>query len=104
MPTFNRKFSEEDFVFSEVTVLNEEKNIIVRGTVENLSNYSWGSLTIEAEFFDSHGKFINEISEYLRGGLRSESKENFIIKNNCEDLPIKDYEKYTLRVVDASSF
>ena len=47
------------------------------GLITNTGNRTWTSVTIEAEFFDASGEFIDEATEYLRADVAGNAKEHF---------------------------
>ncbi len=55
------------------------QSLEIIGLVTNSGSHKWSSVTIEAEFFDSAGNFIDEASEYLRSDINEGAKEHFKI-------------------------
>jgi hypothetical protein len=49
------------------------------GLLTNSGKYAFSSVTIEAEFFDAAGNFLDEQSEYLRSDIAGGAKEHFKI-------------------------
>ena len=78
----------KDLVISEVQKRTDERNLEIVGLITNNGSHTWSSVTIEAEFFDSSGAFIDEASEYIRADISENAKENFkvTIRNPAEAL------------------
>ena len=51
--------------------------LVVTGLIKNLGKRDWSGVTIEAEFFDERGMFLDEASEYLRSDILGEAEEHF---------------------------
>ena len=51
--------------------------LVVTGLIKNLGKRDWSGVTIEAEFFDEQGMFLDEASEYLRSDILGEAEEHF---------------------------
>ena len=51
--------------------------LIVTGLIKNLGKRDWSGVTIEAEFFDEQGIFLDEASEYLRSDILGAAEEHF---------------------------
>ena len=51
--------------------------LVVTGLIKNLGKRDWSGVTIEAEFFDEQGIFLDEASEYLRSDILGEAEEHF---------------------------
>ena len=69
----------KDLVISEVQKKTINDNIEIIGLLTNSGGYTFTSVTIEAEFFDSSGHFIDEASQYLRSDIPGGAKEYFKI-------------------------
>lgn len=69
----------KDLVISEVQKRTVNDNLEIIGLVTNNGHHTFTSVTIEAEFFDSSGQFIDEASQYLRSDIPGGAKENFKI-------------------------
>jgi hypothetical protein len=73
--------------------------------VENAGSNTWSSVSVEVELFDEKDQFVDECSGYLRGKLIPAHVKNLKIKcGGCENSQFPEYSKYTIKVVDASSF
>jgi len=82
-----------------------EYGMEVLAEIENSGDATWSSVSLEAELFDSTGKFVDECSGYLRGKIAPGEIKNVKIKcGGCKDSPLAAYETYTLVISDASSF
>ena len=67
----------KDLVISEIQKRVNGPNIDVIGLITNSGSHKWSSITVEAEFFDSAGVFVDEQSEYLRSDIPPAAKEHF---------------------------
>ena len=54
--------------------------LVVTGIIKNLGNREWSGVTVEAEFFDEQGMFLDEASEYIRSDISVEAEEHFKIQ------------------------
>ena len=50
---------------------------VVTGLIKNLGKHDWSGVTVEAEFFDEQGMFLDESSEFLRSDILGEAEEHF---------------------------
>lgn len=77
----------------------------VLGAFENGGTNTWTSVTIEVELFDDKGEFVDECTKYVRGSFVPGTSENFKVNcGGCEEHPLPNFDSYTVRIVDASSF
>ena len=53
---------------------------MVTGLIKNLGKHDWSGVTVEAEFFDEQGLFIDEESEYIRSDIVAQAEEHFKIE------------------------
>jgi hypothetical protein len=73
--------------------------------VENTGETTWSSVSIEVELFDDQDRFVDECTTYLSGNMAPQRVENAKIKcGGCENNPLPEYARYTIRVVDAHTF
>jgi len=54
--------------------------LVVTGIIKNLGSREWSGVTVEAEFFDEQGMFLDEASEYIRSDISAEAEEHFKIQ------------------------
>jgi hypothetical protein len=54
--------------------------LVVTGIIKNLGNREWSGVTVEAEFFDEQGMFLDEASEYIRSDILAAAEEHFKIQ------------------------
>ncbi len=54
--------------------------LVVTGIIKNLGGREWSGVTVEAEFFDEQGMFLDEASEYIRSDISAEAEEHFKIQ------------------------
>ena len=59
--------------------MNAERDVKVIGRIENSGNKTWTGITVEAEFYASDGRFIDEESVCLRSDIRPKGNEHFSI-------------------------
>lgn len=101
-----RKFDEN----SGLSVLDDREREIDNGVeilarVKNDGEHTWSNATLEVEFFDGKGEFVDECSDYLKNELNPGDTQNVKIKcGGCENNKLSEYDSYTIKVVDASSF
>ena len=55
-------------------------SLVVTGLIKNLGKHDWSGVTVEAEFFDEQGLFIDEESEYIRSDIVAQAEEHFKIE------------------------
>ena len=55
-------------------------SLVVTGLIKNLGKHDWSSVTVEAEFFDEQGLFIDEEMEYIRSDIVAQAEEHFKIE------------------------
>ncbi len=80
------------------------EQLLILGKIKNIGNDDVDSIQLEAELFDSEGKFVYECSEYISKRLKSEEVENFQIKCGCQGQATPAYSSLKVRVVSASSY
>ena len=51
--------------------------LVITGLIKNLGKHHWSGVTVEAEFFDEQGMFLDEASEFLRSDILGEAEEHF---------------------------
>lgn len=51
--------------------------LVVTGLIKNLGKRDWSGVTVEAEFFDEQGMFLDEASQYLTSDILGEAEEHF---------------------------
>ena len=49
-------------------------SLVVTGLIKNLGKHDWSGVTVEAEFFDEQGLFIDEASEYIRSDIVAQAE------------------------------
>jgi hypothetical protein len=72
----------DDLSISSVETKIEGSSLEITGIITNSSNNEWSGISIEAEFFDNSGKFIDEASHYLRSDIPGKAIEHFKITIN----------------------
>jgi hypothetical protein len=69
----------KDLKISDIQTHASGRSLEIVGLITNSSSREWSSITVEAEFFDASGNFIDEASEYMRSDIAGNSKEHFKI-------------------------
>jgi hypothetical protein len=77
--TFFKGDATKDLAISDIQTRASGKSLEVVGLIANSSSREWSGVTVEAEFFDASGNFIDEAVEYLRSDIGGNSKEHFKI-------------------------
>ncbi|HEY8961807.1 MAG TPA: FxLYD domain-containing protein [Luteolibacter sp.] len=75
--TFFQGNAPKDLAVSEIQTRMSGKSLEVVGLITNSSSHEWSGVTVEAEFFDTSGNFVDESTEYLRSEIGGHSKEHF---------------------------
>ena len=83
LPMIKMTFFKGD-ITKDLSISNVETRVVgssleIVGLITNNGNHEWSGITVEAEFFDSSGAFVDEASEYLRSDIRSKQEEHFKI-------------------------
>lgn len=62
--------------------------LVITGLIKNLGKHHWSGVTVEAEFFDEQGMFLDESSEFIRSDIKGEADEYFkiLIRNPRNEL------------------
>jgi hypothetical protein len=77
--TFFKGDVTKDLAISDIQTRTAGKSLEIVGLITNSSGREWSGITVQAEFFDASGKFVDEASEYLRSEISGKSKEHFKI-------------------------
>jgi hypothetical protein len=77
--TFFKGDVTKDLQISEIQTRTSDRSLEIVGLITNSSGREWSGITVEAEFFDASGNFLDEANEYLRSDIRGNSKEHFKI-------------------------
>ncbi len=51
--------------------------LVITGLIKNLGKRDWSGVTVEAEFFDEQGMFLDEVSIFLGSDILGEAEEHF---------------------------
>ncbi|WP_372720459.1 FxLYD domain-containing protein [Novipirellula sp.] len=62
---------------SDTQKRSHEGRMEIVGLITNSGSRTWTGVTIEAEFFDATGAFIDEATEYLRTDVTGKAEEHF---------------------------
>lgn len=77
-------------VVSDVTRRVNGSSLEIIGLITNQGGKQWSGVTVEAEFFDASGTFIDEESEYLRTDIAPNAKEHFKIELRSQASKLSD--------------
>ncbi len=69
----------KELSISDVESRPAERSLEIVGLITNSGSHDWSSVTVEAEFFDEKGGFLNEATQYLQSVVMSGAKEHFKI-------------------------
>ena len=67
----------KDLAISEVRTKMVGSSLEVIGLISNSSGREWSGVTIEAEFYDPSGVFLDERTQYLQSTIGGHAKEHF---------------------------
>jgi len=67
------------------------------GSIKNTGPTRANSVRIEADLFD-HGKFVDQYSTYVSGGVDPDGSRYFKISCGCKDSPAAQHDSYKLAV------
>ena len=56
-----------------------EHSLEIVGLITNPGSHDWSGITVEAEFFDDKGSFLNESTGFLTSEVKAGAKEHFKI-------------------------
>jgi len=87
--TFFKGDATKDLVISEVEKHSNGPITDVVGVITNNGSRKWSMVTIEAEFFDGAGAFLDEQSSPLRAEIPAGAKEHFKITLRALDPKLK---------------
>lgn len=84
----------KELVISEIEKRLTDGNLEIVGLITNSGRHDWSAVSVEAEFFDASGVFLDERQEYLRGNVSRGAREHFKItvirpKNSMTDVENK---------------
>jgi len=101
-------FSNDDLK-SQIKIVEFRESLIgnklmILGVVTNHGPKEVGSINLQAELFDSEGKFVFECDEYISRKMKINDSENFQIRCGCGDDETPMYESLKLSVVSASNY
>ena len=91
-------------IINELIVSDVEKrftggNLEIVGLITNNGSHDWSSVSIEAEFYDGSGVFLDEGQEYLRGNVSRGAKEHFKITiRNPKDSMTSEESKMVVKI------
>ena len=83
--TFFKGDVTKDLVISEIQKRVSGPSTEVVGLITNKGSHKWSNVTIEAEFFDGSGVFLDEQSSSLRAEIPAGAQEHFKISLRTSD-------------------
>ena len=81
----------------------DEDDAVFRGVVENVSEDTLSSFTLEVEFFDAQKQFMTECQKYMSVRLKPQQRENFELRCGIKS-PDTPHVSTQLKVVSISMF
>lgn len=92
-------------VFDNIKSQTGDNGIVITATLQNQDSIDWESIDIELELFDNNEEFVHECTEYISHTIAAGASEHIKITcRGCKKNTIPEFDTYTLRVVDASSY
>jgi hypothetical protein len=91
-----------DLQLQEIEKKYSEGNLEIFGVIENNGKADWESIIVEAEFFDSNDKFIDEIKGKVCANILPGASEHFkILSEEFAESRWNAINKMKVKVVDA---
>jgi hypothetical protein len=75
--TFFKGDITKELSISDVQRRSVDRSLEIVGLIANKGNRTWSGVTIEAEFFDASGAFIDEATDYRRADISANAQEHF---------------------------
>ena len=75
--TFFKGDVTKELTISDVQRRSADRTLEIVGLITNQGSRTWSGVTIEAEFFDASGAFVDEATEYLRADVSPNAQEHF---------------------------
>ena len=76
----SKPLASDDLEITNFDTRVDGKEMVVTGMISNLSESTWKSVSVEAEFFDESGEFIGEDKDYTGSDIYANGKENFEVR------------------------
>ena len=95
--TFFKGDPTKDMTISDIKSDTDGSTIEITGLITNSGRHEWTSFTVEVEFFDKSGNFLDEQSEYLRSSIKPDAEEHFKVSITGADKRLSE-EGVDLRV------
>ena len=77
--TFFKGDITRDLAVSEVQTRTAGTSLEIVRLITNSSGRTWSGVTVEAEFYNASGEFVDEANQYLRSDIAGDAKEHFKI-------------------------
>lgn len=78
--TFFKGDPMKDLSISDVQKRSVDRSLEITGLISNSSSRTWSSVSVEVEFFDAAGQFVDEANERIDSDIGSHAKEHFKIR------------------------
>ncbi len=69
----------KELTISGIACRPAEQSLEVVGLITNSGSHDWYGITVQAEFFDGKGGFLNEATEHLQSDVKAGAIEHFKI-------------------------
>ena len=90
----------EKVVVSKHEEVKRDQALFILGTVENRGTETVRMPNVEVDLFDKNGKFVEQCSEYIKGGLKPGESRNFKVScGGCKERPPVEHASYKVRVI-----
>ena len=77
--TFFKGDYAKELLIRETQKREQDGSLEILGLIENIGGRNWSSVSVEAEFFDPAGAFIDEEVSTMRADVAAHGKEHFKI-------------------------
>lgn len=80
--------------------VKRDQALFILGTIENRGSETVRMPTVQVDLFDKNGKFVEQCSEYIKGGLKPGESRNFKVSCGvCKGHPSVEHASYKIRVI-----
>ena len=80
----------KDLTVTEVTRRSVGQTLEIFGVITNKGAHKWSMVSIEAEFFDDEGEFLDEAHEFIRSEIGIGASEHFKVVVRSPSAVLKD--------------
>ena len=75
--TFFQADITKDLTVSDITKRIVDDRLEIIGLITSTGSHNWSGISLEVEFFDSNGAFVDEAQERLGADIAAKAKEHF---------------------------